>query len=115
SGNVLTNDTDADAGTTLTAALVASPANGSVTLASNGAFTYTPNANFNGSDTFTYTAGDGTAVSNVATVTITIGAVNDAPVAAGDSYATAEDASLTIAALRVIGNDNDVESSVLTA
>ena len=96
SGNVLTNDTDVDAGTTLTATLGANPANGTVTLAANGSFTYTPNANFNGTDTFTYTASDGTAVSNVATVTITVGAVNDAPVAAGDSYATAEDTPLTL-------------------
>ena len=115
SGNVLTNDTDADAGTTLTATLVANPANGSVTLASNGAFTFTPNANFNGTTSFTYTASDGTATSNVATVTITIGAVNDAPVAAGDSYATAEDTLLTIAAPGVVGNDTDVDSASLTA
>ena len=72
SGNVLTNDTDVDAGTTLTATLVASAANGTVTLASDGSFTYTPAANFNGTDSFTYTASDGTAVSSVATVTITV-------------------------------------------
>ena len=82
---MLANDTDVDAGTTLTATLVANAANGTVTLAANGSFTYTPNANFNGTDSFTYTASDGTAVSNVATVTITVGAVNDAPVAADDS------------------------------
>ena len=69
------------AGTTLTATLGASPANGTVTLAADGSFTYTPNANFNGTDSFTYTASDGTAVSNVATVTITVTGVNDAPVA----------------------------------
>ena len=48
-------------------------------------------------------------------MTITIGAVNDAPVAAGDSYATAEDTPLTVAAPGVLGNDNDVETPVLTA
>ena len=48
SGNVLTNDTDVDAGTTLTATLVASATNGTVTLAADGSFTYTPAANFNG-------------------------------------------------------------------
>ena len=81
SGNVLTNDTDADAGTTLTATLGASPAHGTVALAADGSFTYTPNADFNGTDSFTYTASDGTAASNVATVTITVTGVNDAPVA----------------------------------
>ena len=56
-----------------------------LTLNADGSFTYTPNANFNGADSFTYTANDGTADSNVATVTITVDAVNDAPVAVNDS------------------------------
>ena len=56
-----------------------------MTLNADGSFTYTPNANFNGTDSFTYTASDGTAVSNVATVTITVTRVNDAPVAVNDS------------------------------
>ena len=64
SGNVLGNDTDVDPGTTLTATLDASPSNGTVTLAPNGTFSYTPAPDFNGTDSFTYTAGDGTAVSN---------------------------------------------------
>jgi VCBS repeat-containing protein len=53
SGSVLVNDTDVDAGTTLTATLGATPTNGIVTLAAGGSFTYTPNANFNGTDRFT--------------------------------------------------------------
>ena len=44
--------------------------------------TYTPAANYNGSDSFTFTVNDGTVDSNVATVSITVNAVNDAPVAA---------------------------------
>jgi hypothetical protein len=47
------NDTDAD-GDTLTAILGTGPANGTLTLNANGSFTYTPNANFNGPDSFTY-------------------------------------------------------------
>ena len=62
-----------------------------MTLASDGSFTYTPAANFNGTDSFTYTASDGTAVSNVATVTITVDAVNDAPVAVNDTATTTEE------------------------
>ncbi len=69
-GNVLANDTDVDAGTTLTPPWVANPAHGTVTLNANGSFTYVPSANFNGSDSFTYKANDGIADSNVATVTI---------------------------------------------
>jgi VCBS repeat-containing protein len=76
---VLGNDTDAD-GDALTAALQSGPANGTLTLNGDGSFSYTPNANFNGSDLFTYVANDGAADSNVATVTITVNDVNDPPV-----------------------------------
>ena len=112
-GSVLGNDTDVDAGTTLTATLGSSPTNGTVTLASGGSFTYTPNANFNGTDSFTYTASDGTAVSNVATVTITVNAVNDAPVAANDTASTAEETAVSGS---VLTNDTDVDAgTTLTA
>ena len=57
-GNVLSNDTDVD-GNPLTASLVTGPTNGAVVLAANGAFTYTPAANWFGTDTFTYAASDG--------------------------------------------------------
>ena len=103
---MLGNDTDVDAGTTLTATLGASPAHGTVALAADGSFTYTPNANFNGTDSFTYTASDGAAASNVATVTITVNAVNDAPVAVNDTATTDED---TAVSGNVLGNDTDVD------
>jgi VCBS repeat-containing protein len=75
---VLANDTDAE-NNSLTAAIVAQPANGTVTLNPNGSFVYQPNPNFNGTDSFSYKANDGSADSNTATVNITIAAVNDAP------------------------------------
>src|SRR5438034_115038 len=71
---VLANDTP---GTT--ALLVAAPEHGSVTLNANGSFIYTPNPNFNGIDTFFYVAKAGDSESNIATVTITVNAVNDPP------------------------------------
>ena len=83
---------------TLTAVLVSGTSNGVLSLNSNGSFSYTPNSNFNGTDTFTYKANDGALDSNVATVTITVNAVNDAPVANNDSYAENEDGTLTIGA-----------------
>src|SRR5204862_110094 len=86
---VLGNDTDVD-GNPLTATVVTLPAHGTVTLNANGSVTYTPAANFNGSDSFTYKANDGTVDSNVATVSITVAAVNDAPVAVNDSYNATE-------------------------
>jgi VCBS repeat-containing protein len=77
---VLGNDTDAD-GDALTAVLDTTTSNGTLTLNADGSFSYTPNANYNGPDSFTYMANDGQADSNVATVTITVNDINDAPVA----------------------------------
>jgi uncharacterized delta-60 repeat protein len=68
---VLANDTDAD-GDPLSAALVAGPAHGTLTLHADGSFAYTPAADFNGNDTFAYKASDGRVDSNAATVTITV-------------------------------------------
>src|SRR5207244_1820063 len=75
---VLGNDTDVDIDP-LTAVVVTAPTHGTLTLAANGGFSYTPVLNYNGADSFTYKANDGTLNSNVATVTITVTAVNDAP------------------------------------
>jgi hypothetical protein len=74
--NVLANDTDPD-GDTLSPTVVSPPARGGVIRNADGSFTYTPEANFNGTDTFTYTASDGTTASAPVTVTITITAVDD--------------------------------------
>jgi large repetitive protein len=70
-GNVLLNDTDF-AGHTLTTQAVTQPANGVLSLSSDGSFTYTPNTGFIGVDTFTYSDTDGIASSNTATVTINV-------------------------------------------
>src|SRR5205823_6549496 len=87
----------------------------SLTLNANGSFTYTPSANVNGADSFTYKANDGALNSNTATVTITINAVNDAPVAQNDSYTTDEDTQLTVGAAGVLANDSDAEGDALSA
>jgi VCBS repeat-containing protein len=76
---VLANDSDPDAGTTLTAAVVGNISNGTLVMQPNGSFTYTPGTNFNGTATFTYQARDGAASSATVTVTITVTPVNDAP------------------------------------
>jgi VCBS repeat-containing protein len=78
---VLGNDSDGE-GSALHAVLVSGPAHGTLTLNADGSFTYTPAADYNGADSFTYRANDGEADSNVATVAIAVKAVNDAPVAA---------------------------------
>ncbi|HEX2749851.1 MAG TPA: Ig-like domain-containing protein, partial [Verrucomicrobiales bacterium] len=110
---VLANDTDPE-GTALTAQIVTLPAHGTVTLGANGSFSYSPNNDFAGTDTFTYSAFDGARTSAPATVTITVTAVNDAPVAGNDSYLTAPDQTLTVsAAAGVLKNDRDAENSPL--
>jgi VCBS repeat-containing protein len=112
---VLGNDTDAD-GDSLVAIVVSNPTNGTLILNGNGSFSYTPNANFNGTDNFTYKANDGAADSNVATATITVNAVNDAPAANNDAYTTDFNTTLTVnAALGVLSNDTDADGNVLTA
>jgi len=70
---ILVNDTDIE-GDLLSAILMSGPSNGTLDLLSNGTFSYTPNAGFTGTDTFTYRASDGAAQSNTATVTITVNA-----------------------------------------
>jgi len=64
---------------------VSGPSHGELHLEEDGSFTYMPEANYNGVDTFTYKACEGSVCSNVATVTINIAAVNDAPVAKDSS------------------------------
>ncbi|HVO31951.1 MAG TPA: Ig-like domain-containing protein, partial [bacterium] len=108
--SVLDNDTDPGA-ETLTAFLVAPPANGFVTLRADGTFLYTPNANFNGSDSFQYQAYDGFLFSAAAQVDITVTAVNDPPVANDDSASTRRNAYVDVA---VTVNDTDVEGDPLT-
>jgi len=115
--SVLVNDTDVD-GTHLTALLIANAQHGNVSLNTDGTFTYTPAANYSGSDSFTYVASDGLGISNVATVALTIHPVNDPPAGAGDSFDVAEGGSLSVAAVdTVLKNDTDIDSahSSLTA
>ena len=110
-GNVLANATDVE-GSALTATLVSGTSHGVLVFNSNGSYTYTPNANFTGTDAFTYQVNDGANNSTVATVTITVNALNDAPVAVGDSASVDEDTALNG---NVLANATDVEGSTLTA
>ncbi|HEY0548048.1 MAG TPA: Ig-like domain-containing protein, partial [Verrucomicrobiae bacterium] len=113
---VLANDSDPD-GTALTAVVLSNPARGVLTLNPTGGFTYRPNTNFNGTDTFTYRATDGALTSAVATVTLTITPVNDRPTpgATGDNYSALEDQTLIVPAPGVLGNDSDIDGDSLAA
>ena len=92
---LLANDSDPEGGA-LTAVKVANPTRGTVTVNANGSFTYTPNANYNGPDSFTYRVSDGSANSATVTVSITVNAVNDAPVANNQARSLNEDATRAI-------------------
>ncbi|MBN2006662.1 MAG: tandem-95 repeat protein [Anaerolineae bacterium] len=112
---VLGNDTDAN-GDTLTAVRDTDPVSGTLSLASNGSFVFTPTTDFEGVTTFTYHADDTWDDSNVATVHITVTAGNVPPMAQNDSYVVSEDISLVIAPLQgVLANDTDLNEDPLTA
>ncbi len=113
--SVLVNDSDPE-GQPLTAALATNVQHGTLELEADGGFHYTPAQNYFGSDSFTYRASDGTRTSGPALVSITINAVNDAPVAAADTYGVRIETPLVISAANgVLRNDTDVDNSTLTA
>jgi VCBS repeat-containing protein len=111
---VLGNDIDED-GNPLNALLVSNPIHGSLDLNLDGSFSYTPDVEFNGSDGFSYRASDGIAMSNITSVTLTVNAVNDLPLAVDDSYVLGEDTSLVVTPPGILTNDSDVDGDVLTA
>lgn len=107
--SVLANDSDVDGGT-LSVSAVTQGAKGSVST--NGStVTYTPSANTNGLDSFTYTVSDGQGGAATATVTLSVAALNDAPATVADSGSTRENVSVILA---VLANDTDVEGNPLT-
>jgi uncharacterized repeat protein (TIGR01451 family) len=108
--DVLANDSDIDVGDTLSVSEVTQGANGSVTN-NGGDVTYTPNSDFNGSDSFTYTVSDGNGGGDTATVNVTVNPVNDPPVAEDDIADTEEDTPVTI---DVLANDSDIDGGTLT-
>ncbi|MDT8896990.1 Ig-like domain-containing protein [Thermanaerothrix sp. 4228-RoL] len=111
---VLSNDQDVE-GDVLSVELVNNVSHGGLTLNTTGGFTYTPIANYYGTDSFIYRAYDGQLYSNVAVATITINNLNDPPLALDDSYTIAEDTLLNIPAPGILSNDTDPEGRSLSA
>ena len=113
--NVLLNDTDLEGINPASVTITVAPANGTVTVNPiTGQLTFNPAPNFFGTTTFTYQVCDnGTPVlCDDATVTITVSAVNDAPVANNDNATTAEDTPVNIA---VLTNDTDIDGTLSAA
>jgi VCBS repeat-containing protein len=108
--NVLANDTDVD-GDTLTVTAVTQGAHGVTAINPNQTVKYTPAANYNGSDSFTYTVSDGQGGTATGTVSIFVFAVNDPPVANADAVTVPEDGAVSVT---VLANDTDVDGDTLT-
>ena len=112
---VLANDTDAD-GDPITAEIVDQPAHGTIGFRDDGSFIYSPEANFFGTDTFTYRVSDFRPSDEIATVTITVRPQYDAPIPIDDTYKAIPTVPLTIPALvGVLQNDTNIDQAELTA
>jgi hypothetical protein len=109
--DVLDNDSDVD-GDLLTIDSVTQPDHGQVGY-SDDLVTYTPAADYCGSDGFSYTAADGEGGFDSTDVTVTVACINDAPLAVEDAYQVAEDTLLSIPAPGVLSNDSDVDGDDL--
>lgn len=110
SGTVASNDSDVD-NTNLIYTVIVGPLNGQLTFNANGNFVYTPNANWNGIEEVEYQVCDAGGLCDQATLLLTVGAVNDAPVAVNNAVGILVN---TVANGNVASNDYDVDSSVLT-
>ncbi|WP_426359187.1 beta strand repeat-containing protein [Pseudocolwellia sp. HL-MZ19] len=105
------NATDAE-GDVLTITLKTSPSDGTVIVNNNGTYTYTPNNNFNGLDTFIVTVEDSNGSSVDETVTINVTPINDAPIANDDgAFTVTEDTPFSD---NVLNNDTDAENDTLS-
>ena len=108
---------DNDSGVGLTAAKRSNPAHGTVTVNSNGSFTYRPDGGYVGADSFTYDArvlNLGILVTDTATVHLTVTNPNN-PTAANDAYSATTAVRLSVPAEGVLANDSDGDGDPLTA
>ncbi len=108
---VLSNDSDSDGSLAAeSVAISPAPSNGSVSVSSGGVVSYTAASGFTGVDSFGYTVDDNEGLrSNVATVTVTVSAVNTAPVANNDSASVVAGGSVELA---VLSNDSDADGGL---
>ncbi len=110
--SVTGNDNDPDGSIDPASVVITGgPANGSLVVNGDGTVTYTPDADFSGSDSFTYTVQDNEGlVSNEATVNLTVDPANDPPVAVADSASTDVNTAVDI---DILGNDSDADGNLV--
>ncbi|MEA5625272.1 beta strand repeat-containing protein [Nostoc sp. UHCC 0251] len=114
-----TKDIDGDV---LTISGFTSPANGALTFndndtlkdASDDYFIYTPNANYKGTDSFTYTVSDGNGGTVTGNFNVEVKPVNDAPLAVNDIVTAAKNTAVNIQANTLLANDRDIDSTSLS-
>ncbi|MHC5537426.1 Ig-like domain-containing protein, partial [Singulisphaera rosea] len=112
---VLANDGDPDGDPFTAVPASGATPHGSYTLNANGSFTYTPNSNYLGLDTFSYRATDGANSSSYAIVNLNVTGTNDAPTAGNDAYSINENATLSVGLPGVLGNDADPNGQPISA
>uniref|UniRef100_A0A8J7AB09 FG-GAP repeat protein n=1 Tax=Desmonostoc muscorum LEGE 12446 TaxID=1828758 RepID=A0A8J7AB09_DESMC len=118
--NILRRYTDAEVDT-LTISDFINPSNGTLTLNDNSTpdnpsddfFIYTPNANFNGTDSFNFTVSDGNGGNITSTFNLNVKPVNDAPIAVNDRLTTGFNTPVTILTSTLLANDTDIDSNNL--
>lgn len=110
-GQLTATDANGDA---LTYTLDTGTSNGQLLLGADGSYIYTPDADWSGSDGFTYTVDDGNGGAASATVTLNVAPVNDAPVAADDSGFISIAQPITITAAALLANDADIDGDTLS-
>ncbi len=111
--NVLENDSDVDSTLVASSVVVTvAPTSGSTSVdSSTGHITYTPGTDFNGNDHFVYQVSDDQGLTDTATVTVGVTAVNDAPIAVNDQLLVDEGAQVST---NVLSNDSDPDNDTLT-
>jgi len=111
-GTLVATDIDS---ASLTYSRVTDAAHGSVTVNANGTFSYTPNLNYNGPDSFTFKANDGALDSNIATVNLSVAPVNDAPVLSGLTSTVAVTPAAPVVTLSPGALASDVDNTTLAS
>jgi len=107
---VLANDSDPE-NDTLSVIETTNGDHGTTAIQNDSTVSYTPDADYNGSDSFTYIVSDGNGGTDTATVSVNVTAVNDAPLAVNDEISTTEDTPVTF---NVLQNDSDVDSDTVS-
>ncbi len=111
--DLLQNDSDID-GDALSIVSFTAPEHGTLVVNDDGSYTYTPDSNYSGDDSFTYTISDGNGGFSTATVNLTVDPANDNPIAVDDQFAGSEDGTIVFSGADLVSNDFDLDGDTLS-